>query len=292
MILLCIILSIITIICLTLLLSMLHDIKKINEQIDYKNQHESHFEIFTQSNQNQIKKLQNHLNALYEEIQAIQEQASKKEKEMQTLMSGISHDIRTPLTSMQGYLKLIDETKDEKEKKKYLKTIEYRLDTLKAILEDLFLHSKISDCDYKLQKENIEIYPLICKVMASFYYDFEEKGIEPVIHFSNEHLQILANQDMIIRMIQNLINNVLKHGKDSFEIREENGVIYFMNTIAQSDQIDVESLFDRFYKNDHARHSDSTGLGLSIVKEIVQKHNWKIDAIIEHDLLKIRIDLK
>lgn len=82
---------------------------------------------------------------------------------MQTLMSGISHDIRTPLTSMQGYLKLIEETSDEEEKKKYLDTIEYRLETLKTILEDLFLHSKINDSDYQIKKKNLKYIPLFVK---------------------------------------------------------------------------------------------------------------------------------
>ena len=174
---LCAIFCIITIISLSLLFILINDIKKINEQIDYKNEHESHFEISIQSNLKQIKYLQKKINSLYKKIQEIEELALKKEKEMQTLMSGISHDIRTPLTSMQGYLKLIEETSDEEEKKKYLDTIEYRLETLKTILEDLFLHSKINDSDYQIKKEEFEIYPLICKVLASFYYDFDFEKI-------------------------------------------------------------------------------------------------------------------
>lgn len=287
---LCAIFCIITIISLSLLFILINDIKKINEQIDYKNEHESHFEISIQSNLKQIKYLQKKINSLYKKIQEIEELALKKEKEMQTLMSGISHDIRTPFTSMQGYLKLIEETSDEEEKKKYLDTIEYRLETLKTILEDLFLHSKINDSDYQIKKEEFEIYPLICKVLASFYYDFDLKNIEPVISFSNEHLLLNANQEMTMRILQNLVNNALKHGKNYFEIKEENGIISFINNIDDNKQLDLESIFDRFYKGDQARHQNSTGLGLSIVKKLVEIHNWSIKATLDNDILIITIN--
>ena len=110
MIAICIGLSIITIICVALLLTLHEDIRKLNEQIDYKNESGSHFEVFTQSDIPSIKELQKKINNLYQDNSKIEEKAFRKEKEMQTLMSGISHDIRTPLTSMQGYLKLIRET--------------------------------------------------------------------------------------------------------------------------------------------------------------------------------------
>ena len=287
---LCAIFCIITIISLSLLFILINDIKKINEQIDYKNEHESHFEISIQSNLKQIKYLQKKINSLYKKIQEIEELALKKEKEMQTLMSGISHDIRTPLTSMQGYLKLIEETSDEEEKKKYLDTIEYRLETLKTILEDLFLHSKINDSDYQIKKEEFEIYPLICKVLASFYYDFDLKNIEPVISFSNEHLLLNANQEMTMRMLQNLVNNALKHGKNYFEIKEEKGISSFNNNKDDNKQVDLESIIDGFYKGDQARHQNSTGLGLSIVKKLVVIHNWSIKATLDNDILIITIN--
>ena len=134
MIAICIGLSIITIICVALLLTLHEDIRKLNEQIDYKNESGSHFEVFTQSDIPSIKELQKKINNLYQDNSKIEEKAFRKEKEMQTLMSGISHDIRTPLTSMQGYLKLIRETNDEIEKHRYLEIIDFRLESLKSIL--------------------------------------------------------------------------------------------------------------------------------------------------------------
>ena len=222
----------------------------------------------------------------------VEEIASKKEKEMRTLMSGISHDIRTPLTSIKGYLKLIEESNDDKERKKYYDIIEYRLDTLGSMLEDLFIHSKISDSEYELKKESVEIFPIICKVMASFYYDFENRNIEPIIHFSNKHLRVMANQDMLIRMFHNLVSNALKHGYDYFEIREQDNKIYFINKVQNSDHIEIERLFDRFYLADSSRHQNSAGLGLSIVKQIAEIHGWGIAANMEDDKINIILDIK
>ena len=139
--------------------------------------------------------------------------------------------------------------------------------------------------------KNFEIYPLICKILASFYYDFEEKKIVPVITFSNEHLIIHSNKELLTRMIQNLINNALKHGDSYFEIKEENGSIYFINGVMNASKIEVDRLFDRFYKADDSRHSSSTGLGLSIVKKIVEIHNWNIGAMIKENQLEIKISI-
>ena len=289
---LCIVLGIITVISLTSLFVSLGDIKEITKQINYKNKTNSHFDISVQSSIPSIKKLQLKINELYEDMNKVEEIASKKEKEMRTLRSGISHDIRTPLTSIKGYLKLIEESNNNEERKKYYDIVEYRLDTLESMLEDLFIHSKISDSEYELKKESIEIFPIICKVMASFYYDFENKDIEPIIHFSNEHLKVIANQDMLNRMIHNLISNALKHGCDYFEIKEQDNKIYFINKVKNSEQIEVDRLFDRFYQADLSRHQNSTGLGLSIVKQIAEIHGWDIVANIKDDKLSIIIDLK
>lgn len=289
---LCIVFGIITFISLTSFFLLLDDLKEITKQIDYKNKTNSHFDISVKSSVPSIKKLQIKINELYENVNKVEEIASKKEKEMRTLMSGISHDIRTPLTSIKGYLKLIEESNDDKERKKYYDIIEYRLDTLSSMLEDLFIHSKISDSEYELKKESVEIFPIICKVMASFYYDFKNRNIEPIIHFSNKHLRVMANQDMLIRMFHNLVSNALKHGYDYFEIREQDNKIYFINKVQNSDHIEIERLFDRFYLADSSRHQNSAGLGLSIVKQIAEIHGWGIDANMEDNKINIILDIK
>lgn len=207
---------------------------------------------------------------------------------MQTLMSGISHDIRTPLTSIQGYFKLLKEETDKDVKEQYYNIIEYRLDTLKMILEDLFIHSKITDEEYHVEMINFRLYPMVCKMLASFYYEFQKKDIEPVINFSDTSLVVTGNQELVQRLLQNLINNALKHGKDYIEISENDGIVSFRNNL--NDSIEISKLFDRFYKGDKSRHKDSTGLGLSIVKEICLILHWEIEARQEDNDVIIQIN--
>ncbi len=291
MLILCIVLAGVTALSLTSLFILGVDIKKINEQIIYKNENNSHFDISIQSHMPIMKNLQSEINNLYEKIYEVEEQAFKKENEMKTLISGISHDIRTPLTSMKGYLQFIQDSSNETERKKYEDIVMYRLETLEGMLEDLFLYSKMNDNDYEMKKESINLYALVCKVMAAYYYDFDKHHIIPVILFANEQLCIMANYDMTVRLIQNLINNALKYGNDYFEISEKNGTVCFINNVISSDQIDIDHLFDRFYQGDEMHKKNSAGLGLSIVKQIADIHGWYLHAQIKNDRLCIILQL-
>ncbi|MCI6190797.1 MAG: HAMP domain-containing histidine kinase [Clostridium sp.] len=290
MVILFIVLCLISIFNFLLFLFLKKDIKKINSQIIYKNKTESHFYVTSSTSFKEIKTLCNSVNELYEKMQKKDEIALKKEKEMQNLMSGISHDIRTPLTSMQGYLELLKESNDYKEKEKYIDIMEFRLNSLKSILEDLFTHSKLSDNDYKIELEDVNIYLLICKILASHYKDFEERNIEPHIEFENKNLTVKGNTEIIIRIVQNLINNALKHGGNYFCICENGGKLCFKNNIIEGDNLEIDKLFDRFYKSDKSRHVNSTGLGLSIVKEMVEVLGWNIKAYKKEDILSIEIN--
>lgn len=288
MIILCIILGIISFISLSLFILQKAAIRNINKQIEYKKNTDSHFEITATSDNREIKELCCLVNYLYDDINKTKRVAFSKEREMQTLMSGISHDIRTPLTSIQGYFKLLKEETDKDVKEQYYNIIEYRLDTLKMILEDLFIHSKITDEEYHVEMINFRLYPMVCKMLASFYYEFQKKDIEPVINFSDTSLVVTVNQELVQRLLQNLINNALKHGKDYIEISENDGIVSFRNNL--NDSIEISKLFDRFYKGDKSRHKDSTGLGLSIVKEICLILHWEIEARQEDNDVIIQIN--
>lgn len=270
---------------------LLYDLKALNKQITYKEHSGGRFLITIQSNHKQLKQLQKEINALYQKIHKLEERADTKEKEMQSLLSAITHDIRTPITSIRGYLDLIQETSSKSEQDHYLTIMNHRLEALNNMLENLFLYAKMSDEEYEVETESILLYPLLCKVIASYYHELNNKQLIPILSFSNEQLLIQANYEMTYRMIQNLIHNVLKHGKTPFLIQEQNGILSFSNAVSPDCQIDLERLFDRFYTKDRARHTSSSGLGLSIVKQIAQLHHWSISAQFENSQLTIRIDL-
>lgn len=292
MLLFCILCSILFLITFLSLCIVLKDIHELNHQINYKEQHGGQFHLSIQSNHKQMKELQKNINRLYEKTHSLEEKNNAKEKEMQTLLSALTHDIRTPLTSIRGYLDLLHETEDPSEQAHYLAIISDRLNALKEMLEDMFLYAKMSDDDYMVKKEDFLLYPLICKVLASYYQDFDRQQLIPVISFSDEQLMIHANYEMINRLIQNLINNALKYGKKQLAIQEKDGILTFSNRIDPGQAIDPDRLFDRFYTNDRSRHNHSSGLGLSIVKQIAQIHHWPIDAHVINDQLIIRLYLQ
>ena len=242
---LCLILGICFIISLTSFLLLKKDIQTIHRQITYKNECMSHFEIASSTSFQEIKELCKDINGLYEEISKHEEIALKKEREMQTLIAGMSHDMRTPLTSMQGYLDLLQESKQETERNKYIDVIRARLISLKNMLEDLFMHSKLNDDEFTIETSEIQIYPILCKVFASYYYDFEKK--QNFMRFSNQ-------------------------------VNEEN--------------LEVDKLFDRFYKGDPSRHHTSSGLGLANVKDMVEAMHWRVEAELKEDNLSIIIYYK
>lgn len=292
MLLICILCSILFLTAILSLCIVLKDIHGLNQQIHYKEQHGGQFQLSIQSNHAQMTELQENINQLYQKIHSLEEKNNAKEKEMQTLLSALTHDIRTPLTSIRGYLDLLRETKDLREQAHYLTIISDRLDALKEMLENMFLYAKMSDDDYTIKKESFLLYPLICKVLASYYQEFERQQLVLVISFADEQLKIHANYEMVYRLIQNLINNALKHGKKQLEIQEKDGILSFSNLIDPDQTIDPERLFDRFYTNDRSRHNHSSGLGLSIVKQIAQIHHWGIDAHLIEDHLFIRLHLQ
>ena len=292
MLLFCILCSILFLITSLSLCIVLKDIHELNHQINYKEQHGGQFHLSIQSNHKQMKELQKNINRLYEKNHSLEEKNNAKEKEMQTLLSALTHDIRTPLTSIRGYLDLLHETEDPSEQAHYLAIISDRLNALKEMLEDMFLYAKMSDDDYMVKKEDFLLYPLICKVLASYYQDFNKRQLPLTIHFSNEQLMLCANYEMVNRLLQNLINNALRHGQRQLEIKEQDGILTFANFIDASQSIDPDRIFDRFYTNDRSRHGQSSGLGLSIVKQIAQIHHWTIDAHLTNDQLIIQIDLR
>ena len=288
---LCLILGICFIISLTSFLLLKKDIQTIHRQITYKNECMSHFEIASSTSFQEIKELCKDINGLYEEISKHEEIALKKEREMQTLIAGMSHDMRTPLTSMQGYLDLLQESKQETERNKYIDVIRARLISLKNMLEDLFMHSKLNDDEFTIETSEIQIYPILCKVFASYYYDFEKKQIEPYIAFENEQLMVHANKEFVTRIFQNLIHNVLKYGNTSFSIIQKQNFMRFSNQVNE-ENLEVDKLFDRLYKGDPSRHHTSSGLGLANVKDMVEAMHWRVEAELKEDNLSIIIYYK
>ena len=212
---------------------------------------------------------------------------------MQIFLRNLSHDIRTPLTSLDGYFQLLEEAGEEKDRKRYIQIIQERIESLKEMLEELFTYTKLQNGTYELKLEPQNVGQILKETIFSYYDNWAEQGISPQFEITEEPVWIQGNRQALRRTIQNIIKNGLDHGNKEIRIelsRNENQMeLVFQNKIELGEQIDISRVFERFYKADKARSKNSTGLGLSIAKGFVQKVHGEITAEIEEDWFCIKI---
>ncbi|APU59671.1 sensor histidine kinase [Clostridium botulinum] len=226
----------------------------------------------------------------------IQSQIKQKrlEEEIRKNIANISHDLRTPLTSIIGYIQMIKKGNLSKEKQiEYIDIAERRAKDLQNLLSDFFELSVIESPDYCIELQKININNILCEVIVSFYSSFVDKNITPKIDLPKENIMVIGNEGAIKRVLQNLIVNMVKHSKRDvyISLKKENNkaVLTAINKCDNITEGDIELIFNRFYKKDNARtnKNGSTGLGLFISKSLMKKMNGKIYAEVHENLLHI-----
>ena len=234
------------------------------------------------------------INRYLENTQANKLKYIKREEEIRKEIENISHDLRTPLTSIRGYLELInDETISEKEKKDYISIIQKRSKVLQNLIQDFYDLSRIENNDYNLNMEIVDINRELREQILLFYNDFEKKSIHVDINLDKNPVLVKLDEGAIKRVFNNLIQNSIKYSKSSFcmsLIRNYNEVIIeFRNDVEDISKDELSLLFNRFYMKDKSRSSDSSGLGLTISKFLVESMNGEIDVELDEDWIIFRV---
>ena len=234
------------------------------------------------------------INQLLEEKRDSEIEYMKKDLQQRQEIANISHDLRTPLTSIIGYIQLLqNENLPLVQRNEYLKIVFTRAKTLQSLIANYFELSRCEAGEYSLNLQPVRLQDILCELMAAYYNDFREQGIEPKISITHSAQSIIADESAIRRIYQNLIQNVLKHGSGFIEIfmeyRNNQLVTRFTNDAYGLLQGDVEHLFDRSYTADKTRTKGNTGLGLSIVKTLVEQMNGTISASLANGTLSIII---
>lgn len=237
--------------------------------------------------------LRNELNQVLEQTKKLSRETIRDEERFKETITNISHDIRTPLTSLDGYFQLLQETESEEERERYVAIIKERIMSLKAMLEELFTYTKLQNKSYELAMENMDFGKCVYEAVFSFYDDFKKKGIEPEVEFSEGVYPVVGNKEAFRRVMQNMIKNALEHGMNTIAMRlwEENGCVLFSceNDVERPEEIDVEQVFERFYKADSARTHTSTGLGLSIAKNFTEKMDGRMEVSVKESRFCIEV---
>ena len=209
-------------------------------------------------------------------------------QELKKIITNISHDLRTPLTAINGYIDLLKEEDISKTQEKYLKIVQRKSNELKELTEQLFEFSKTMDVDINIKKENCCINEIFEETLISYYNIFKEKNIIPTVLICNEKIYKAINKNSLIRIFENILSNVLKYSSGDFKVElKSNGEIIFSNKATSLDATTVQKIFDRYFTVENAKKS--TGLGLAIVKQLVELNSGSIEANFIKDMLTIKI---
>ena len=199
------------------------------------------------------------------------------DRELKEAVTNISHDLRTPLTAICGYMDLLEREERSAAVERYLSLIENRILALKQLTEELFRYSIILSTQDDMTLETVHINGVLEESIAGFYAALTQRGITPVIHITENRIERQLNKAALSRVFSNILNNALKYSDGDLEITlRDSGELVFSNTASGLDEVQVGKLFDRFYSVETAKHS--TGLGLSIAKLLTEQMNGTIRA--------------
>ena len=210
--------------------------------------------------------------------------------ELKAAITNISHDIRTPLTAICGYLDFLQDNSDTKKAEEYISIMKERAELMKQLTEELFRYSVILSDNAKPETEEIIINQVLEDSIMDYYAVLTKRGISPEIHMTEKQITAKLNKEYLTRIIYNLLNNAVKYSDGDLQITlTKSGEIIFSNTAKELSPVQVECLFDRFYTVKTARNS--TGLGLSIARTLAEEMGGTISAEYKDDTLSIMVSL-
>ena len=224
------------------------------------------------------KEMKAFVNDLNKELQNLRKEKLEYEngnQELKKIITNISHDMRTPLTAIQGYVDLMKENTEKQEE--YRQIIEKKTEELTLLTDQLFDFSKTMDIGIKIKKEKCCINEILEEVLANMYPIFKEKQIRPKLDICKQKIYRNLDKHSINRIFENILSNVCKYSNGDFKVTlDTEGVITFSNKATSLDEISVQKIFDRYFTVENAKKS--TGLGLSISKQLVELNGGTISA--------------
>ncbi|OBR95488.1 signal transduction histidine-protein kinase BaeS [Clostridium ragsdalei P11] len=247
-------------------------------------------------------KYKNELGELAKDINYMASKIEKEEKSRNEFMTNISHDLRTPLTTILGYINMIKNNKygSKSELDNYVDIMDKKGIYLKNMLDDFFEYSKLSSNDIILEKQKLELNELARQIAEEEEDEFTQKGLKLSINLPQESIYIEVDPNLFLRVVNNLLSNAFKYSKENtvveFDISKEifNNTPYAVLSVSNipNDPIskdDLENFFERLYKKDSSRQKEGSGLGLSIVKNIVKLHGGFIKAYKQDNKLVFKV---
>lgn len=245
--------------------------------------------ISISSSDRQIRLLATDLNRQLRQLRRQRRQYLDGDKELKDAVTNISHDLRTPLTAICGYLDLLEQEEKSEKVTRYVMAIQNRAEVLKQLTEELFRYSIIISVQEPMQLEPLCVNDILEQSLVSFYATLTKSGITPQIDITEKKIIRTLNRTAFLRVLSNILNNAVKYSDgDLHVVLSETGEITFSNTAQNLNDVQVGKLFNRFFSVETARNS--TGLGLAIAKTLVEQMRGTITAQYHDSVLSICLD--
>lgn len=265
--------------------------REIADSFEEKLKTDTNTLIDISSRDKDMRHLADSINIRLKELRQEHLQYHQGNTELKNAITNISHDIRTPLTAIYGYLDMIRQTDDPEKQAKYIAIMKDRTELMKHLTEELFRYSVIIADETDMETEEVFVNQVLAESISSFYPALSEKGITPQITITEKRIVRIVNRAALSRVFSNLLNNAVKYSDGDLQIAlSDAGEITFSNTAKELSAVEVEQLFDRFYTVEAAHHS--TGLGLSIARSLVKRMGGSIHATYRDDKLTLQITLR
>jgi len=287
----CTVLAVLSAILVLNLFLIKKSLKEIKAETEEKLTESTNTPIGVSSADKDVKALAASLNIQLKRLNEKRHLYEQGDSELKRAVTNISHDLRTPLTAICGYLDLLQREQMTENAGEYIKIIKNRTEAMKKLTEELFMYSVIMAKETAVETAPLTVNEVLEESVAAFYAVLNEKGIKPNINITDKKIVRSADRPSLSRIFANLLGNAVKYSDGDLDITlNENGEIIFSNTSSELDEVQVGRLFERFYTVEAGR--SSTGLGLSIAKALAEEMNGNIWADYKNGRIEVHLILK
>lgn len=261
-------------------------IRTLREKLKYIQQRTSHIQLTVDFPSKDVTELVDTMNEIFSFYQQQLITLEKKEISVKETITNLSHDLRTPLTVIRGYTQiLLNAEALDTEEKDMIEIINERVNALNILMDQLFEFARLEAGEIELSYSRVNLNAILRSVAVSFYQVFEDKGIVPELSIANEPFYFNGDEKAITRVFTNIVYNALTHGEGDYRIisyeEQEKYIFIFQNKAGDIAQSDIDKIFDRFYTTDKSRSKKTTGLGLTISKNLTLQMGGTIEADLE-----------
>lgn len=270
-------------------------INNLKKQIDFIEENDTNLKLSSTFYSKSMYSLINSINNILNKNRENSLLLKKVNRSYKESITSISHDIRTPLTSLSGYIQMLNKENIPYDKRlEYIRVIENRMDAVTNMLDQLFEFSRLESNEMTLESNVININNILRDSISLFYDKFNEASLIPLITIPDTPYCILGDENALHRVFINIINNSLIHGDSDFVITSKKSndkyQVIFQNKTSTILESDISNIFERFFTTDKSRTKKTTGLGLAISKKLVNKMNGNIYANIINNKFSIIIE--